>query len=115
MKVLQLIIKQKHLDEILSGNKTQEFREIRPNTVNKYCEVDKDGYVKEINGVIMPRQYDVIKFCVGYSKNRKTALVEVLSADVELFVDENNDFITYVENNNEYIASQIIYSLGKVL
>ena len=36
MNVLTLSIKQKFFDEILAGNKTQEFREIRPNTSQKY-------------------------------------------------------------------------------
>lgn len=33
MKVLTLSIKQKFFDEILSGKKTQEFREIRPHQI----------------------------------------------------------------------------------
>ena len=44
MEILTLIIKQKFFDEILSGKKTQEFREIRPTTQKKYCQLDADGY-----------------------------------------------------------------------
>lgn len=36
MNVLTLSIKQKFFDEILAGKKIQEFREIRPNTSQKY-------------------------------------------------------------------------------
>lgn len=44
MNILTLIIKQKFFDEILSGKKTQEFREIRPNTQSKYCRLDAERY-----------------------------------------------------------------------
>ena len=44
MEILQLIIKQKFFDEILAGKKKQEFREIRPNTQKKYCELDAKGH-----------------------------------------------------------------------
>ena len=51
MEILTLIIKQKFFDEILSGNKTQEFREIRPTTQKKYIQHDADGYCDEKDGV----------------------------------------------------------------
>ena len=44
MEILTLIIKQKFFDEILSGKKKQEFREIRPNTQKKYCQLDAEGH-----------------------------------------------------------------------
>lgn len=39
MNVLTLIIKKKWLDEILSGEKTTEEREIRPKTIKKYATI----------------------------------------------------------------------------
>jgi len=67
MKILQLIIKQNYFNEIIAGTKTHEFREIRPNTMRKYCKVDSDGFVEEIDGIIQPRKYDAIQFYVGYN------------------------------------------------
>ena len=84
MNILTLIIKQKYFDEILAGTKTQEFREIRPNTQKKYCELDEEGYCKEEDGILIPRKYDAIQFYVGYNKNRASALVEVKDAHIEL-------------------------------
>ena len=43
MNVLNLIIKQIYFDEIVFGNKTQEFSEIRPNSTKKYCEIDEEA------------------------------------------------------------------------
>lgn len=88
MEILTLIIKQKYFDEILAGTKTQEFREIRPNTQKKYCELDEEGYCKEEDGILIPRKYDAIRFYVGYNKDRASALVEVKDARIELFEDE---------------------------
>lgn len=117
MKTLKLIIKQKYFDAIMDGSKTEEFREIRPNTMRKYCEVDEEGYCvfDEEKGVFVPKTYDNILFLVGYKNDRKSALVEVKSARVELFVDDNDEFIVYEEDGKEYMAAQVVYTLGAVL
>lgn len=115
MKILTLIIKQKYFDEILAGTKTQEFREIRPSSQSKYCELDEEGFCKEVDGVFIPRKYDAIRFYVGYNKNRASALVEVKDANIELFVDENDEFILQVQDGIEYYKSQIVYDLGRVI
>lgn len=115
MKVLNLIIKQKFFDEIIAGTKKQEFREIRPNTEKKYCEIDEDGFVKEIDGVLIPRKYDAIQFYVGYNKDRDSALVEVKGANIELFVDDNGNFIEYEYQGDICTAAQIVYDLGNVI
>ncbi len=108
MKILTLIIKQQHFDDILSGSKPNEFREIRPKNANKYI-VD-DG-VSEIT----PVQYDAIRFYVGYNKNRSTALIEVKDAQIEIITDEDGKDVVYEESGQEYLMAQMNYSLGKRL
>lgn len=116
MKVLDLIIKQKYLDAILAGRKVQEFREIRPTTEKKYIQLDSEGYaVEDANGNCVPVKYDAIRFYVGYEKDRDTALVEVVGAHTEIFVDENNEPIKYDYKGEDYYAEQVVYDLGKVL
>lgn len=115
MKILTLIIKQKYFDEIIAGTKRQEFREIRPNSQAKYCELDSEGFCKEIDGVLQPRTYDVIRFYVGYAKNRASALVEVKDANIELFEDEQGNFIEYEHQGEKYIAAQVVYDLGTII
>ena len=92
MKILNLIIKQKYFDAILAGRKVQEFREIRPTTEKKYIKLDEEGYaIEDEKGNCVPLKYDAIRFYVGYNKDRDSALVEVVGAHTEVFVDENNE------------------------
>lgn len=115
MEILNLIIKQKYFDEIIAGTKKQEFREIRPSTQKKYCEIDEEGYCKVEDGLFVSRHYDAIRFYVGYNKNRASALVKVKKAEIELFVDENDEYILLTQNGEEYYAAQVVYDLGEIL
>lgn len=52
----------------------------------------------------------------AYSGKRPWALVEVKDANVDLFVDDDNEYICYEwTDGKEYVMSQIDYTLGKVL
>lgn len=124
MKVLNLIIKQKYFDAILAGRKVQEFREVRPTTIKKLLQLDEDGYeLEDEKGNAIPIHYDAIQFYVGYNKDkdRDSALVEVLGAHCEIFVDENNEPITYEHGRDKdgnplaWVAEQVVFDLGKVL
>lgn len=123
LKVLNLIIKQCFFDEIMSGEKKQEFREIRPSNERKYVLIDDEGYgVEDENGNSVPVKYDAIRFFVGYNKDRDTALVKVDSAYTEIFVDEDGEPISYEygqdPNTGEpylFLCEQIVYNLGEVL
>lgn len=115
MDILTLIVKQKFFDEIIKGVKKQEFREIRPNSQAKYCELDEEGYVKDVDGVLQPRKYDAIRFYVGYNKDRDSALVKVEGANIELFEDESGNLIEYEDKGEKYYAAQVAYDLGNIL
>lgn len=115
MKILNLIIKGEYFDKIIKGEKKQEFREIRPTTTSKYCEVDNDGSVILKDGIIIPRKYDAIQFFVGYNKDRECALVEVKSAEIELFVDDDGNFIEYEYKGEIHLAAQVVYNLGNII
>ena len=122
MKVLNLIIKQKYFDAILAGRKVQEFREVRPTTIKKLLQLDKDGYeIEDADGNAQPIKYDAIQFYVGYNKDRDNALVEVVGAHCEIFVDENNEPIIYEHGRDKdgnplvWVAEQVVFDLGKVL
>lgn len=124
MNVLTLSIKQKFFDEILAGNKTQEFREIRPNTSQKYVRYkvgDKEyKHFEEVpedqEPEVVPVEYDAIKFLIGeYKGTRPFAIVEVKGAKVEILTDEDGNEIPYEVDGVEYVMAQIVYDLGKVL
>lgn len=122
MKTLNLIIKQCFFDEIIKGTKVQEFREVRPTTVKKLLQLDDEGYeIEDADGNAQPVKYDAIQFYVGYNKDRDGALVEVVGSHCEIFVDENNEPVTYEHGRDEngeplvWVAEQVVYDLGKVL
>lgn len=71
LRVLTLNIKDMFFQEILSGEKTTEYREIKQTSINKYT------YIDQADGKRYLRPYDVIRFYVGYNKDRDSALVEV--------------------------------------
>lgn len=127
MNVLTLSIKQKFFDEILAGTKRQEFRELTPKSSNKHIlYVDsKDG--KEYSNAddipdgesqidVKPIGYDALKLCTGaYKGKRPYIIVEIVKAEVEFFDDENGEPETYEYEGKEYLAAQIIYSLGNII
>lgn len=132
MKVLNLIIKQKYFDEILSGKKTEEFREVRPTTFKKYLryvvagdefdDIDKlpddlkyaEALEKE-GFDVMPIDYDALRLYVGYNKDRDSMLVEVKGIVMETFVNENNEPIYYEYKGHEYVMTQMVYKLGEII
>ena len=122
MKTLTLIIKQCFFDEIIKGTKKQEFREVKPTTIKRLLQLDKDGYeIEDEHGNAQPIKYDAIQFYVGYNKDRDSALVEVVGAHCEIFVDANGEPITYEYGRDKngqplvWIEEQVVFDLGKVL
>jgi hypothetical protein len=118
MRNLTLSIKQKYFDQIKSGEKTFEEREIRPNNVERYCLVDEEGFVLEDEkGEPLTRPYDTITFLTGaYSGTRPKMVVEVKESYVVILYDEDSGkVITYEHNGEEYAASIIHYELGKMI
>ena len=108
MEIIKLTVRHETFESIVNGLEVYS-REIRPETQERYCDMDDDGYVKDIDGVLQPRKYDAIKFvCLGESY-----ICRIKEARIELFEDEKGELITYTENGEEYIAAQIVYVLGE--
>lgn len=89
MDILYLTLKKKWFDMILSGEKREEYRDIKP------------YWDKRING----RTYEAIRFRNGYGDDKPTMMVEFKGVEKKL-------------GNTEWGAPKIpVYSisLGKVL
>ena len=71
MKVLTLNIKKIYFDEIMSGTKKIEYRELKQTTLNKYT------YLDETDGKRYLRRYDALRLFVGSNKDGESALVQV--------------------------------------
>ena len=109
MEIVKLKTKADTLAAIKAGGIKEYAREIRPNTMKKYCKTDEEGYCVDVDGVLQPRKYDVVQFLCGH----ESAAYRIDKAQIELFEDENGELITYEENGEEYIAAQIVYFLGE--
>lgn len=94
MRLLTLIIKKVFFDEIMKGEKTIEYRELKQTTLNKYTFID------ESDGKRYLRRYDALRLYVGYDKNRESAIVEVLDT-------------TYNEGIVEYHLGHILEHITK--
>lgn len=123
-RILTLSIKQKYFDEIKSGIKKTETREIRAKTADKYIEYLYKGKrlkAKDVpsnaKGVeCVPVQYDAIRFLTGeYKGTRPSMLVEVKDAGITILTDENGKDLAYTYEGREYVESEIVYDLGEVL
>lgn len=124
MKTLTLSIKQKFFEQIMSGEKETEVREIRANTADKYIEYLVSGKrmkAKEIptdasQVECVPVEYDLIKFLTGeYKGTRPSITVEVVGAEITVLTDEKGCDIVYKYQGNEFVAAEITYKLGKVI
>lgn len=112
MKKLTLQIKRHFLEQILSGEKKEEYREIRPKNAKKYIEYYEDGLGELF---AKPLAYTHIQFYNGYAKDRPAVLIEVKNAEIQLILDENGEEIAYEEAGEEYLTAQMVYTLGKVI
>lgn len=75
MKILQLNLKKQWFDAILSGEKTEEYRE------------DKPYWQKRLLHPFYPiikqfREHDAIRFSNGYAKDRRQMLIELKNIEI---------------------------------
>ena len=114
MRTLNLSIKQKYLEAIKDGRKVQEFREIRPNNIKKYLQLDADGYeVEDENANAVPIVYDAILFTS--KETGDTALVEVKAARSEIMLGENKQPIEYEYKGEVWVVERVVYDLGRII
>lgn len=100
-KELYLNLAFKWFDMILSGEKTEEYREFKDYWVKKLCKVNKKG---EITGLI---KYDTVRFQRGYTSPKKQMVVEIKEIKLDFETDEENNFIPE--------KSEFVIYLGKIL
>lgn len=89
LNVLKLVIKKKDFEQIVSGEKTEEYRKLKQTTLNKYT------YIDESDGKRYLKRYDVLRLCVGHDSDMDSAVVEVVGTT--------------------YNGGIVTFSLGKVL
>jgi acetate kinase len=80
-KILRLTLKKKWFDMILSGEKKEEYREIKRYWIHRLCnEIEYELNYGSWDAVF--NKFDFIIFTNGYGKNAPTLLVEWVSTEV---------------------------------
>lgn len=90
-KILTLNIKQLAFNQILQGEKTIEYRDLKPSTMNRFT------WVEAATGNRYLRKFDALRLCVGRTAWSDRMLVEV------------------VDTTFDSDAQRVEYHLGKVL
>ena len=83
MKILHYTLKKKWFDMEMSGEKSEEYREITPYWQRRLTHFGE--YIAEVNGIYMgtePRVFDAVKARNGYGKNVPTFIRECLGINV---------------------------------
>lgn len=116
-RVVTFQLKGVYFDQILKGEKKQEYREITEKNEAKLLRMDADGYAVENEfGNSVPKKYDAIQFLVGYHTDRQCMLVEIESAFTEIYVDEEGNPISYEKDNGDvFICELLTYNLGNII
>jgi hypothetical protein len=95
-KVLHLTLKKKWFDLILSGEKKEEYREIKPYWVNRLCENFEAEYpyfieticrhmIEEMDNTDLSfdfKKFSTICFRNGYAKNSPTITIECIGIEI---------------------------------
>ena len=109
-KTLRLQIKREHLDKILSGEKTEEFRDVTDFYISRLCELDKDGNPQEDPnnpGGVLCKQYETVTFVSGYKKNAAQHVFKIERIAYEEWVDEKGNPIPGDSTFTIYLGERI--------
>jgi len=98
MKILHLTLKKKWFDMIASGEKKEEYREVKPYWINRltWHEYHKLGEIEMIHALckketFKSKFYDAVTFKNGYQKDSPTITLELL--DIHYGYPSNLDWI----------------------
>lgn len=108
MANLRLPIKKQWLDEILSGQKTVEYRDFTDHYISRIG-FDPDEYDQTKHADGIPTPIETVTFVNGYGKNALTAVYEVKRITLEEEVDDNDN---YYEKEEDTVLLFAIY-IGK--
>lgn len=91
---LYLILKKEFFNQILSGEKKEEYRTFSDFYIQKLCVVDKENFITDT------KKFETVRFQLGYSKNAPQIVVECKNVliDVDPEVKEDEDLTS--ENSN---------------
>jgi len=80
MKTLKLTLKKEWFDLINSGEKTEEYREIKEYWINRLVEEYSRHHI--FSKMVCFKEYDFVEFKNGYSKNAPTIICELKEIEI---------------------------------
>lgn len=78
MRTLKLTLKKQWFDMILSGEKKEEYREVKPYWISRLVKYESRNFYLMPKGIIFPhyKKYDLVEFTNGYGDNRPQVTLE---------------------------------------
>ena len=86
----ELKIERKHLNKIITGEKTEDYRSLSTYHFDKFCKKRTEGEHKGLYFVEGPEDYKPIrhiKFMAGYSKKSPFCICEIEMIRIDKFVN----------------------------
>lgn len=126
MKTLSLKTRPTHIQDIVSGHRDCEIREIRPQNSHKYIEYfDKSDPSKvyktyedvpdDVEIDVRPLKYDALRLIADDGN----ILVRIKNIEIYIVVEEDKDgntfALTYHYKGKEYVITHIHYYLGEII
>jgi hypothetical protein len=120
---LYLVMQKVFFDDIVSGEKTEEFREVKSTTAGRYLihdkrtryklnpdntNPDKEYFLDDYNGgnfPFIPKDIKYLSLAVGYHKVRDTCIIEVKEISFEADMVRRNMYCFWVA----------VFHLGKIV
>jgi hypothetical protein len=87
---LDLIIKREFFNEILSGEKKEEYRDCKDRLINQICICDENGIAEDIKPI------ESIRFFEGYRKDRRQMIVECRGVEIDTYEDCEEDYFVFL-------------------
>lgn len=99
---LSLVLKRTHFVDILKGIEKTEYRSFNDFYIKRLCVIGENGSVEEV------KQFETVRLCMGYSKNRPELVLECKGVFIETDPDDESEELS--EANAEFAID-----LGKIL
>lgn len=124
LSVIDLEIDQYFFDQILTGERKEECREITRENERQFILIDDENYaIEDENGNSIPVKYDAIRFKVGDNNRGDNALVRIADSYTQILVDEDGNPQYYLldpnksleDDSNVFYIEEIVYVLGEVI
>lgn len=86
---LNLTLKKKYFNQILSGEKTEEYREVKSYWIKRLTNQNDDG---TINGNSFYKEFSLVKFTNGYGRNAPSFTIELKGIEIQTIRHEIYNF-----------------------